>query len=457
MHDSELQAARALNDRLILFILVLTKIKDDILMIYPLNQPLSKALLLLPLDTIVFLSRSCNMSERDVEICWKVVKVIVWNADDALHSIIGDANLLEQTLYKNGSALYLSPTNLWSQTHVCTNKECKYIVKNKGLKLQGAWPHPAVLYTQDRGPIAVVNHHITCHGCRWIYHHDFIVAPNPVTKNLVCTYYPSEETLPTILQIDDHQFVETKLLKIWRNRYRQLIVQRSTSHLSLMILIPFPWAGKSRPSYKLNIMVNPRLIIAVASAEVFAVHQGFSQVCRIVGCSEPIEQGFKMCENEQHCAAEGKYNEAGQAAIQLKKRFEHSVASATAEEDDEELDIGYEDRGVAEAVEGAFSLVAKFTQETFTGCCVPNHVIYDSNCILSKYVRNHQNKELCKFFAKIGLAVDVFHFKCKHKEGDKWCKLRYEANGKMKWFFNTSIAEQRKLERSGCDPTYWEL
>ncbi|KAE9403468.1 hypothetical protein BT96DRAFT_815034, partial [Gymnopus androsaceus JB14] len=86
------------------------------------------------------------------------------------------------------------------------------------------------------------------------------------------------------------------------------------------------------------------------------------------------------------------------------------------------------------------------------GCCVPNHVIYDSNCILSKYVCNHQNKELRKFFAKIGLAVDVFHFKCKHKEGDKWCsehcnpitfpELRYEENGKMKWFFNISIAEQ---------------
>lgn len=110
--------------------------------------------------------------------------------------------------------------------------------------------------------------------------------------------------------------------------------------------------------------------------EVFcAQHQGFLQVCRIVGCSEPIKQGFKTCGNDQHCAAEGKYNEAGQAAFQLKKRFEHSVASATAEEDDEELDIGYEgifeadgnesdanfavteeldtaDRGVAEVVEG---------------------------------------------------------------------------------------------------------
>lgn len=119
------------------------------------------------------------MSERDVEICWKVVKDIVWNVDDALH-IIGDANLLEQTFYKNGGALYresyfcvfvhnsnccsASPTSLWPQTRVCTNKECEYIVKNKGLKLQGAQPRHAVLYTQDCGPIAVVNHHITCHG-----------------------------------------------------------------------------------------------------------------------------------------------------------------------------------------------------------------------------------------------------------------------------------------------------
>ncbi|KAH6899597.1 hypothetical protein BKA70DRAFT_1115499 [Coprinopsis sp. MPI-PUGE-AT-0042] len=77
-------------------------------------------------------------------------------------------------------------------------------------------------------------------------------------------------------------------------------------------------------------------------------------------------------------------------------------------------------------------------------CGMPQHLIYDNNCSFSKHVADDP------VFAKTGLAVDVFHFDCKHSKTDEYCRqncnpahfpeLRGE-NGKG-WWFNTSICEQ---------------
>jgi len=95
--------------------------------------------------------------------------------------------------------------------------------------------------------------------------------------------------------------------------------------------------------------------------------------------------------------------------------------------------------------------------DTFKGRRKCNHFIFDSNCILSKHVRNHSNEEVRRFFADIGLAVDVFHFNCKHSENNEWCgsecnpwkfpELTYmnPETGKTGWYFNTSIAEQTNV------------
>jgi hypothetical protein len=51
------------------------------------------------------------------------------------------------------------------------------------------------------------------------------------------------------------------------------------------------------------------------------------------------------------------------------------------------------------------------------------------------------------------MPIDVFHFKCKHKEEDEYCMkncnpwgfeylLYKDKDGKDCWWFNTSIAEQ---------------
>lgn len=75
---------------------------------------------------------------------------------------------------------------------------------------------------------------------------------------------------------------------------------------------------------------------------------------------------------------------------------------------------------------------------------MPNHFIYDSNCLLKKHVEGGPA------FANVAMTVDVFHFKTKHFEGDIYCQKNCNPSaypellgeGDKPWFFNSSVAEQ---------------
>jgi hypothetical protein len=95
----------------------------------------------------------------------------------------------------------------------------------------------------------------------------------------------------------------------------------------------------------------------------------------------------------------------------------------------------------------ALSSCVEFIKKTFHSSRKPDHIIFDSNCLLTKHVR----KEKDPFFDDIGLAVDVFHHQNKHKESDHFCAEHcnpaafpelLQQDGKT-WYFNTSVAEQR--------------
>jgi hypothetical protein len=78
----------------------------------------------------------------------------------------------------------------------------------------------------------------------------------------------------------------------------------------------------------------------------------------------------------------------------------------------------------------------------------PQHMIYDSNCNVLCEV------ESCKvmFFEGMGMCVDAFHHRTKHKANDvlcrKGCDMKahpelLDDNGK--YYFNSSIAEQTNI------------
>ena len=74
---------------------------------------------------------------------------------------------------------------------------------------------------------------------------------------------------------------------------------------------------------------------------------------------------------------------------------------------------------------------------------MPEHIFFDNNCSIAKIVKNDP------VFQNVGL-VDVFHFKCKHSEEDRFYQENFDPSkypellgedGKP-WYFNSSIAEQ---------------
>lgn len=74
----------------------------------------------------------------------------------------------------------------------------------------------------------------------------------------------------------------------------------------------------------------------------------------------------------------------------------------------------------------------------------PEVLFYDNNCNLARSVKGKGDK----FWEKMGLPVDVFHFECKHKQSDLYCQSHCNpynfpelVEGK-KWVFNSSVAEQ---------------
>lgn len=80
---------------------------------------------------------------------------------------------------------------------------------------------------------------------------------------------------------------------------------------------------------------------------------------------------------------------------------------------------------------------------------MPHYIWYDNNCGLYKHCAAEPGEDL---HVKIGLPVDVFHWKCKHKKTDVECF--YHCNPYMfpelltddfSWFFNSSRAEQTNV------------
>ena len=58
------------------FISLTIKLKDDIILVQPSSVPVSEPPEILPPTAMVFLQRSCNMTEEYVINCWNVLKLI---------------------------------------------------------------------------------------------------------------------------------------------------------------------------------------------------------------------------------------------------------------------------------------------------------------------------------------------------------------------------------------------
>ncbi|KAJ7172783.1 hypothetical protein C8R43DRAFT_874068 [Mycena crocata] len=94
--------------------------------------------------------------------------------------------------------------------------------------------------------------------------------------------------------------------------------------------------------------------------------------------------------------------------------------------------------------------VREFWMKLFpTKRSLPQVLWHDNNCRVFVMLRNDPDEHRRTYFDGCALPVDVFHFKCKHKESDiecglncnpySWPELRTDEG---KWRFNCSAAEQ---------------
>ncbi|KAG2039986.1 hypothetical protein BDR03DRAFT_980326 [Suillus americanus] len=99
-----------------------------------------------------------------------------------------------------------------------------------------------------------------------------------------------------------------------------------------------------------------------------------------------------------------------------------------------------------EAVSNVLIMVEKMFSLPCT--CKPQHLIYDSNCNTLWEVESRK----IAFFEGMGMCVDAFHHKTKHKASDVFCCERCDMkaypellNDDGKYYFNSSIAEQTNV------------
>ena len=99
-----------------------------------------------------------------------------------------------------------------------------------------------------------------------------------------------------------------------------------------------------------------------------------------------------------------------------------------------------------------------------TKASLPAVLWHDNNCHIVSMLWNDDDPYLWHYFDQSALPIDVFHFKCKHKETDIDC--RHNCNpyiwpelqtAEVKWQFNSSAAKQANMWIGGFQAIVREM
>ncbi|KAH9851669.1 hypothetical protein C2E23DRAFT_869110 [Lenzites betulinus] len=220
-------------------------------------------------------------------------------------------------------------------------------------------------------------------------------------------------------------------------------------------------------------------LIRAKGARYCAQHSSMEAQCSVLSCPLAAEKGFRTCAIPEHRQLD--------EHLQLENKAITLVEDGSAE--DSELEIRNEEVECnAKSPEGNKRIRALFgrrrthNEELAVASCgvilgratfygseaiggvlefwkglfptvesLPEVLWHDQNCRLWSTLQN-ADQDTQDFFARVALPVDVFHFKCKHKEGDIvcgthcnpyiWPELRTDDG---KWRFNSSAAEQANV------------
>ncbi|KDQ56438.1 hypothetical protein JAAARDRAFT_70720 [Jaapia argillacea MUCL 33604] len=206
--------------------------------------------------------------------------------------------------------------------------------------------------------------------------------------------------------------------------------------------------------------------------------------CVVTNCDAKAEPGHCTCSNSSHRELKGFCNQCGLAFFQLHdclKRFNisqildslggnDSLPELVADHGDDNIeDTPKSDEGNCQP-KARFGCHHMHNEQLVVCCCgiiAAQSTMFGAEAISSDFLKSvynhnpddmpdHLQKTNDSFFHWVILAVDVFHFKSKHKESDEFCqkhcnlalwKVLVDKEGK--WMFNSSAAEQANVWLGG--------
>ncbi|KAJ6589052.1 hypothetical protein B0H19DRAFT_1058126 [Mycena capillaripes] len=214
-------------------------------------------------------------------------------------------------------------------------------------------------------------------------------------------------------------------------------------------------------------------------AQFCSTHAHLKDVCYIQGCVSAVQPGFSTCSLDSHRAHELASIERHAAMFRLHNRLQKSgipqVGKAGSTSMVEELPTPPSvAEGSSASASGSSAMKGKnsgswtHNEQLFVRCCgviisrvtfygsegitgvaaflkatfpprypgaMPSYIFYNNNCSFKKHLLASGDH----YFDKVGLPVDVWHFKCKHKEGDNFYQVHCNP---ASWIFNSSAAKQ---------------
>jgi hypothetical protein len=105
LSENAINLHKLLLSQVIAFVFLCSRLKNNILLIWPANQLPTNPPPFLPDETALFLQHSCAMSPRDVEACWTSLSHDIWHSDPILERVQGD-RAMQKTFHEHGGRLY---------------------------------------------------------------------------------------------------------------------------------------------------------------------------------------------------------------------------------------------------------------------------------------------------------------------------------------------------------------
>ena len=230
-------------DQVVCFVVYATCLQDDIVLVQPANHPPEHVPDFLPHLVQGFLSEACSIHLDFIPSLWGALHETVWGGTfGKFLEKESHMSAFSQHGHNYGLSMLFfclnSPTVLTSNclpfsktalhtiyppSHLCQNPSCSQAIKQLALKKTEA--RQAILFTLASGTVPVWSVHLVCESgynscsnvpqthiisiteCKINYHHNFCVFAGQ-------RMYYTTTTIPDIIQVGEHQFVETKVINL---------------------------------------------------------------------------------------------------------------------------------------------------------------------------------------------------------------------------------------------------